>query len=161
MWALVAAVAATVAIVVVVAGMALGGDDSPATKAEYQVAVVSARDRTDYVFGRFSKAQSAEELLERMDEAAAAINDAATELDEQPVPEGFEDETDQLVAHMKSFSVDIQGTADQARVPGFEEVLFAPGGLSFPGWDKMNQSFADLREQGIAVPALARHTAAS
>ena len=159
MWALVAAVAAAVAIVVVVAGMALGGgDDGPATKESYQAAVVSARDRTDYVFGRFSKAQSPEELLERMDEAAAAIDDAAGELDDQPVPAGFEDETEKLVGHMESFSVDIQGTADQARVPGFEELIFAPGGLDFPSWDKMNEVFADLREQGIAVPALERHT---
>ena len=122
--------------------------------------MVVARDRTDYVFSRFSKAQSEEELLERMDEAAAAIDDAAAELADQPVPAGFEDETEELVVHMESFSTDIQATADQARVPGYGQIIFGGAGLDFPSWDKINEVLADLREQGIAVPALERHTTA-
>ena len=43
--------------------------------------MVNARDRADFALGRLSQAQSLDELLSRMDEAAATIDDAAGDLD--------------------------------------------------------------------------------
>ena len=161
-WALIAGIVAVVVLVgvgFVAAGRALGGDAEPATKEEYRAAVLNARDRTDYALGRFSTAQTPEELLERMDEAAASIDQAAAELADETVPAEFEDETAALVRHMQTLSADVQATADQARVPGYEQIVLGGGGFDWATWPKMNAVFAELREQGVAVPALEPHEA--
>ena len=159
MWVVVAAVVAAVAIVVVVVGITLGDSDGGTTSQEdYQAAVVSARDRTNFALGRLSRAQSVEELLERMDEAAATVNGAAGELEDEGAPAGLEDETGRLVKQLRTLSQDVKGTADQARVPGFEQILFGAGGLNFESWDRINAILAELREQGVLVPALERST---
>ena len=158
MWFVAAAVVAAVAIAVAVVGLALGGSGGTTTVAEYEAAVVNSRDRIDFALGRLSRAQSVEELLERMDEAAAAIDGAAGDLDDEGSPDAFEDETEGLVRLLHTLADDVEGTADQARVPGFENLLFGAGGLNFESWDKINAIFAKLREQGIAVQPLSRHT---
>ena len=157
-WLVVGAVVASVAIAVAVVGLALGGSEGTTTVEDYELAVVSARDRADFALGRLSKAQSLDELLERMDEAAAAIDGAAGDLDDDGAPETFEDENEGLVRELHSLADDVQGTADQARVPGFENLLLGAGGLDFESWDKINAIFAKLRRQGIAVQPLSRHT---
>jgi hypothetical protein len=157
-WIVVGALAAAVAIAVAVVGLALGGSEGTASVEDYEVAVVNARDRTDFALGRLSRAQSLDELLERMDEAAAAVDSAAEDLDDEGAPERFEDETDELVRELHALADDVQGTADQARVPGFEDFLLGAAGLDFPSWDRINAIFAELREQGVAVQPLTRHT---
>lgn len=157
-WVAVAVVAVLVAGGIVLAGLALGGGESQSSAAEYQVAAVQARDRVDFALGRLSKAQSLDELLERMDEAAAAIDDAAGELDGQTPPDALADEHERLVEQLGSLSDDIQGTADQARVPGFEQILLGADGLNFESWDKINAEFVAMKEQGVVVPLLSRHT---
>jgi UDP-N-acetylmuramoylalanine-D-glutamate ligase len=157
-WIAVAVVAVLVAGGVVLAGLALGGEDSQSSAAEYQVAAVQARDRVDFALGRLSQAQSIDELLERMDEAAAAIDSAAGKLDETTPPDALSDGHDRLVNHMETLSSDVQATADQARVPGFEEILFSGKGLNFESWDKINAVFVTMKEHGVVVPPLSRHT---
>jgi hypothetical protein len=159
-WVVVGAVVAAVAIAVAVVGLALGGSEGTTSVEEYEVVVVNTRDRTDFALGRLSRAQSLEELLERMDEAAAAIDGAAGNLDDDGAPDAFEDENEDLVRELHSLAEDVQGTADQARVPGFEDLLLGAGGLDFESWDKVNAIFAKLRRQGIAVQPLSRHTTA-
>jgi hypothetical protein len=154
----VVAVVAAVAIAVAVVGLALGGSEGTASVEEYEIAVVNARDRADFALGRLSRAQSLEELLERMDETAAAVDSAAGDLDDENAPDRFEDETEALVRQLHALADDVQGTADQARVPGFEDLLLGAAGLDFESWDKINATFAKLREQGIAVQPLTRHT---
>jgi len=158
MWVVIAAVVAAVAIAVVVAGLALGGDSGPTSREDYQAAVLNARDRTNFALGRLSRAQSVEELLERMDEAAATVRGAAGELEDEGSPEGLEDETERLVKQLRTLSQDVQGTADQARVPGFEQILFGAGGLNFESWDRINVILVELQEQGVEVPELERST---
>lgn len=158
-WVVVGAVVAAVAIAVAVVGLALGGSESGTISVEdYEIGVVKAHDRTDFALGRLSKAQSLEELLERMDEAAAAIDGAAGDLEDEGSPDAFEDETAELVRELHSLAEDVQGTADQARVPGFEDILLGAAGLDFESWDKVNAILAELRRQGIAVQPLSRHT---
>ena len=41
--------------------------------------------------------------------------------------------------------------------PGFTDLLQGTRGLSFDSWTKVNALLADLRDDGIAVPALERH----
>jgi hypothetical protein len=154
-----AAVVATVAAVAVV-GLALGGgDETKTTKADYQAAIVNTRDRIDFSLGRLSKAQSLEELLSRMDEAAATIDDAGDDLDDLGPPAALEDQHERLVDEIETLAADIQGTADQARTPGFEDILNGAAGLDFPAWNAINSIFAELRREKIDVPPLTRKTA--
>ena len=58
-----------------------GGDDPP-TAVEYEEAVVNAVDRTDYALNRVARSQSVPEAIKRMEEASAAIDSAAGDLEE-------------------------------------------------------------------------------
>lgn len=123
---------------------------------DYADAVVLNRNRVDFVLGRITRAQSPDELLNRMDEAAVVIGKAADELDDEGAPDEFEPEASNLVKWFRQLSVDIQATADQARVPGFETLLTdqALQGLSFDSWDSANKALAGLAGKGIQVSIL-------
>jgi hypothetical protein len=156
--AVVAAAAAAAAVAII--GLTFGGGNSEATTtADYQAAIVSTRDRIDFSLGRLSRAQTLEELLTRMDEAAATVDDAGGDLNDVGAPDALEDQHERLVEQIESLAVDIQGTADQARIPGFEDLFDGAAGLDFPAWDAINAIFAELRRQGIEVEPLARKTA--
>ena len=156
-WLVIAAVAAAVAIGVGVVGFALGGSDQPSSSAEYEAVVVQTRDRVDFVLGRLSTAQSLEELLTRMDEAAKTIDASAGDLDEVTPPEALEDEHGRLVHQLEALSADVQGTVNQAREPGFENILLGAKGLNFPSWDAINAILRELQKLGIDVEPLSRH----
>lgn len=151
------AVAALVAFGAAVAILAFGGRDT-ATKAEYRAAVTNARDRVDYALGRLTKAKSLNQLLDRMDEAAGAIDDAANDVDRKKPPARFEKEHAKLTRSLHTLSTDVQGTADQAREPGFEDILFGAHGLSFDSWNDVNAALEALRKKGLRVPLLVRQT---
>jgi hypothetical protein len=138
-------------------GVILLGDDATASRADYQATVVNARDRVDFALVRITKSQSTDELIERIDEAAAVVGKTASDLDDASVAEGFEDENDRLAATMRSFSDELAGTAAQFRDPTFAGTLPAITSLSFPQWNALNRVFADLEERGIEVEQLPRH----
>ena len=148
-----------VAIVAIVAvGLVLGDDDSSTSQEDYQTAVVNTRDRVDFALGRLPKAQTLEELLDRMDEAAETIDDAAGDLDNLAAPTELTSPHERLVDQLGQLAADVQGTADQARVPGFEDILNGAAGLNFDSWDKINAILMELRRQGIEVEPLARQS---
>jgi hypothetical protein len=153
-----AVVAATVGAVAIV-GLALGGGSEATTKADYESAIVNTRDRIDFSLGRLSRAQSLEELLTRMDEAAETIDDAAGDLDDLSPPDTLEDQHERLVQQIENLAGEVQGTADQARTPGFEDILTGAAGLDFPAWDAINSIFSELRRQEIDVLPLTRKAA--
>ena len=93
-----------------------------------------------------------------MDEAADTIDDTAGDLDDVGVPSDLEDPHERLVDQLRRLAADIQGTADQARVPGFEDILQGAAGLNFESWEEINAILAELRRQGIEVDPLARQT---
>lgn len=157
-WVVIGAVAVAAIVAVVAVGLVLGDDESSTTQEDYQTAVVNTRDRAEFALGRLSKAQSLEELLERMDEAAETIDDAAGDLDDVAPPTELESPHERLVDELGQLAADVQGTADQARVPGFEDILDGAAGLNFESWDKINAILAELRTQGIAVEPLARQS---
>jgi hypothetical protein len=134
---------------------ACGSSGGPSVQ-EFADAVVLNRNRADYVLARITRAQSQEELLNRMDEAATVIGKAADELDKTGAPSDYQPEADNLVKSLRQLSVDIQATADQARVPGFETLL-TDTGLSFNSWDDVNKALAGLAGKGIEVSILQPH----
>ena len=133
---------------------ACGGSGEPSVE-EFSDAVVLNRNRTDFVLGRITRAQSLEELFTRMDEAALTISKAADELEET----GYQPEADDLVKWLRQLSVDVQATADQARVPGFEGLITQTNAISFDSWDQVNKALAGLAGKGIEVMILQRHSA--
>jgi hypothetical protein len=134
------------------------GGSEPSVE-EYSDAVVLNRNRTDFVLGRITRAQSLEELFTRMDEAALTISKAADELDDTGAPSDYQPEADDLVKWLRQLSVDVQATADQARVPGFEGLITQTNAVSFDSWDQVNKALAGLAGKGIEVTILQRHSA--
>ena len=126
---------------------------------EYENAVVLNRNRPDFVLGRITRAQSLEELFNRMDEAAITISKAGDELAETGAPSDYQPEADDLVKWLRQLSVDVQATADQARMPGFEGLITQSNALSFESWDQVNKALAGLAGKGIDVTILQRHSA--
>ncbi len=158
-WVVVGAVAVATMVAIAAVGCGFGGDDSTTSQADYQTAVVNTRDRVEFALGRLSKAQTLDEFLERMDEAAETIGDTAGDLDDVNAPDDLTDPHERLVDQLGQLAADIQGTADQARVPGFEDILQGAEGLNFESWDEINAILAELRRQGIEVDPLARQSA--
>jgi hypothetical protein len=137
---------------------ACGGSGEPTTE-EFSDAVVLNRNRTDFVLGRITRAQSLEELFARMDEAATVISKAADELEDTGAPSDYQPEANNLVKWLRQLSVDIQATADQARIPGFEGLITQTNAISFDSWDQVNKALAGLAGKGIEVTILQRHSA--
>jgi hypothetical protein len=150
------AVAAAAAIAVV-AGLVLIGGDGETSRESYQSAVVNARDRVDFAYGRIARSESPADLIERIDDAAVAIGDTASDLEDAGVPDEFEDENDRLVRTLQKFSDSLAGTAAQFTDPSFAGTVTGITSLSFPEWDTANKILAELQEQGIQVEQLARH----
>lgn len=143
-------------ISVVVAALALAGcAGGGPSRSEFESDVRETRDRVDSALAHITQAQSRQQLLNRMDDAAVTIDRAAADLDGAGAAEGFEDESDELVKALKQLSVDLAATAAQIRQPEFGDLLGS--GLSFESWTKANGVFQKLRRQGIDVQPLARH----
>ena len=135
-----------------------GGGSGPASKADYAEAVVSARDRVDFALAKITVGQgSFEDLIERMNGAADLIDSAADDFDDAGTAEGFEDETDKLVAAFHQLAAGLAGTAHDASQPGMEGLLTGTNALQFPGWTRANRVLASLDEQGIAVEPIGSH----
>jgi hypothetical protein len=134
-----------------------GGDESPPTLDEYEQAVVSARDRTDFALARITRAKSMDELVNRLDEAGVAITAAADDLEDRGAPEVFVDENEKLVMSLKALGNDVGLTAEQILQPGFENLLLGARGLNFENWDKVNLALASLIGDGIRVELLQAH----
>lgn len=127
------------------------------TMDEFERSVVSARDRADFVLARITRAQSKDDLLERMDEAADVIDDAVRDLEDVGAPERLDSELTALIESLRQLAFDVQATADQIRQPGFSDLLTGTKGLSFESWDAVNRALAALDAEGIQVAPLARH----
>ena len=153
------AIVAAVVGAVLAIGLAvvLLGDDATASRADYQATVVNTRDRVDFAYARIARSQSVDELIERMDEAAAVIGKTASDLDDAGVAEGFEETNAKLVTKLEAFSNVLASTSEQFRDPTFGAAIGGINSLSFPEWDAVNEVLADLKEQGIQVDQLARH----
>ena len=124
---------------------------------ELEQSIVTTRDRVDFALARITRASSKDELLERMDEAADTIDDAASDLEGVRTSKDYESEVGKLVDSLHQLAFDVQATADQIREPGFGDLLTGTSGLSFESWDKVNLALAGLIGKGIGVAPLERH----
>lgn len=150
------AVVVAVAVVVVV-GLSLAGGESASSAEEYRAAVVKSRDRIDFALGRLPKAQSPEELVNRIDEASVIVDASAQELDDVVPPSELGAMNDKLVRTLRAFSSELAGTAGTLSDPSFAGTLAGLTSLSFKEWDTVNSLLADLRKNGIQVEPLSRH----
>ncbi len=145
-------------LAVAAVGIASGcaGDSGPSLP-EFEQAVVSTRDRVDFSLEQITTAESKEELLALMEEAADNIDDAASDLSAVGSPERFADETTKLVDSLHALSVDLSSLAADAARPEGEALLAGGPGLNFPSWDEANSALSALSENGVQVEPLARH----
>jgi hypothetical protein len=143
-----------IAFAVVLGGC--GGSTPTLTKAEFQTAVSSARDRTDYALAQITQAKSKTDFVGRMESSADLIDDAANDLSKKGAAEGFEDDVDKLTESFHQLAADLRGTAEQVNTQGYEDLLNARG-VSFQSWVDINNTLASLGKRGITVQPLQRH----
>jgi hypothetical protein len=135
------------------AGGGGGSESAGPSLAEYEAAVVNTRDRVDFALARITKAESQDEVLDRMDEAAVSIDAAASDLEDKGSPEEFEEETKQLTDSLHQLSVDLAAVAHDVR----NQIVEAPKALNFESWDQANLALAALIGDGIDVKLIGRH----
>lgn len=141
-------------ISVALAALALAGcaGGEALSQSEFEAMVKAARDRVDSAVTHVSRSQSQQQLINRLDQAALAVDEAAADLDDAGAAEGFEDETSRLVKLLRDLSTDLAATAAQLRDPAFAESLLPQTrALQFESWTKANGILRDLRRQGIDV----------
>jgi hypothetical protein len=148
----------SVAVLAVSVSACGGSDDgSTATRAEYSESMGTARDRVDFALSRITKAKSQEEFLNRMNEASAAIDSAASELEGEEVLEGYEDETEKFTKALHQLSVDLEATAHDIAQPEFAGLATGARGLNFDSWDQANLALAALIGDGFKIKLIGRH----
>jgi hypothetical protein len=146
------------AAVVAAGALAACSGSGTTSRTDYAEAVVSARDRVDFALAQITVGQGTfEDLVERMENAADRIDAAADDFDDGGSPEGFDEETEKLVAAFHQLAAGLAGTAHDASQPGMEGLLTGTNALQFPGWTKANRVLASLDEQGIAVEPIGSH----
>lgn len=150
------AVAVVAAVVVVGAILAFGGSGT-ASREDYEVAVVNARDRADFALARMARSRSVEELTTRLDEAAGVLDDTAGDLDDIGAPDELEAANEQLVRALRALSGEVAGTAATLRDPTFADVLPTLNSLSFEEWNSVNRALRKLADEGVDVEQLPRH----
>lgn len=136
-----------------------GGGDSTATLPEYTASVVDARDRVDFALARITKGEkgNTEEFLTRMEEAAAAIDAAASDLEDADVAEGYTDETERLTTALHQLAVDLRATAHDLAQPELGSIIPTTQGLNFESWDQANLALAALQADGLKIELIGRH----
>ena len=128
-----------------------------ASKEEFQIAVIDARDRVDAGMAQVVKAGDFEELLNRLEIAADQSRKAAKDLGETDAPSALREEKRELQVALRAHSEEILGTV--AAFDSLGPTAPITRGLSFEAWNDVQAELADLRDEGIAVPPLGRHTA--
>jgi hypothetical protein len=147
-----------VAAVVAACLLAACGGSSEVSKEDYAEVVVSTRDRVDFALAQITVGEGTfQDLVQRMEDAADLIDEAADDFDDAGAAQGFEDETTTLVAAFHQLAAGLAGTAHDASQPGMESLLTGSNALQFPGWTKANRVLASLDDQGIAVEPIGSH----
>lgn len=137
---------------------ACGGGSGTTSKEDYSEAVVNVRDRVDFALEQITQGTGTfDELIERMNTAADNIDAAADDFEDAGAAEGFEDESETLIAAFHQLAAGLAGTAHDASQPGMEELVTRTNALQFPAWERANRVLVKLDEQGIAVEPIGSH----
>jgi hypothetical protein len=145
------ALAALLATLFLLAGCGGGG----ASKEEFQVEMVAARNRVDSSLAQVTNATSVEDLLARLRIAAAEVRSAAQDVNEADAPDGLGDEKRLFETTLRTFSQEIVSTVTTLET--LEGAAASTRGLDFQGWTAVQKRLAAFRKQGVRVPPLERH----
>ena len=156
-WLIGIGVLAVAVVVAAVAAVATRGGGEETSAAEYEVAVVEARDRVDFALNRIATPTSQEDLLNRIDDAGGVAKSAARNLDRLSVEGELGAENDRLVRTLEAFSAELTGTAATLRDPAFGDAADSVRTLSFNEWTRINAILKRLQNQGVDVELLGRH----
>jgi hypothetical protein len=129
-----------------------GGGSSAPSRADYEQAVVSARDDVDTALTNLGQGvKDNKDLADRLAQASLVVDRAADALDQAGAAKGFEDENATLVKDLHELARDVSGTAEQFRDPTFEDVFGHTQALQWESWTKANRILRSLQKQGIDV----------
>ena len=131
------------------------GCGGEASKEEFELEMVAARDRVDDALEQVTNATSVEDLLARLRIAAAEVESAATDVSEAEAPDDLQDEERALAATLREFSAEIVATVNT--LDELEGAAAETRGLDFEGWTETQKRLAALRKAGVRVPNLERH----
>ncbi len=146
------AIAAAAAFFIVLAAGGLGGGTS---REDFQTQVVHSRNRVDANLEFVTKAQTWDDLLERIDAAGGQAREAADDLADKGAPSDLEDPAAELILALRALGDELSATSEALDDPRFEGSAIQ--GLEFDNWNRVQLALKDLREQGIDVPPLERH----
>lgn len=138
-----------------VAVLAAGCGGGSATKEDFRLDVLAARNDTDAGLEQIVHAASVEDLLARMRIAASEVRGAATDVREAGAPKELGEERDALAARLLALSDEIISTVET--LEAFPEQATSTSALNFTQWDAVQDGLAKLRKQGVKVPPLERH----
>lgn len=142
---------AALALALLASGCGGGG----ASKEEFQVEIVAARDRVDSGLEQVTNASSVDDLLARLRIAAAELRSAATDVAEADAPDDLEDERRKLENTLRAFSQELVATVTTLET--LEGAAAETKGLDFANWTKTQKVLAELRKAGVQVRDLERH----
>ena len=134
-----------------------GGDE--ASKEEFQQDVVDARDRVDAGLAQVTKAGDFDELMSRLEIAADESGKAASDLGDADAPSALQEDKEELQDAMRALSKEIIGTVEVFDSLGPNAPITRA--INFAAWNTVQAELADLRQAGIAVEPLGRHSAES
>jgi predicted nucleic acid-binding Zn-ribbon protein len=141
-------------LLVVLTGAGCMGGDGPSEE-EFATQVRESRDRTDAALEHVTRAQSYDDLLDRIYLAGDAARSASEDLEETGAPSALEEDAEQLTRALRDLGDELSATADALNDEQFEGSTVE--GLEFENWNKVQTALGDLRKQGVQVPPLARH----
>jgi hypothetical protein len=143
------------AVLALLAGCGGGG----ASKEDFQQDVVDARDRVDAGLAQVTEAGDFDELLSRLEIAADESSKAASDLGEADAPSELQEDKRELQDAMRALAEEILGTVEAFDSLGPTAPITR--GINFAAWNTVQTELADLRQAGIAVEPLGRHSADS
>ena len=126
-----------------------------ASKEDFQVEVVAARDRVDSALEQVTNASSVEDLLARLRIAAAEVRSASTDVAEAEAPGDLDDEKRKLATTLRAFSEELVATVTTLET--LKGAAAETKGLDFANWTKTQAVLAELRKAGVQVRNLERH----
>jgi hypothetical protein len=148
-----AVLALTVLLVALTGAGCMGGGGT--SQEEFAEQVRESRDRTDAALEHVTRAQTYDDLLDRIYLAGDAARSASEELADTGAPSELEEDADQLTQALRDLGDELSATADALDDEQFEGSTIQ--GLEFENWNKVQTALGDLRKQGVQVPPLARH----
>lgn len=144
------ALVASLGAVVLLAGC--GGE---ASREDFQVEIVAARDRVDDALEQVTNATSAPDLIARLRIAATEVRSAADDVAEADAPDDLQDEERALANTLQAFAEELAATA--VTLEELEGAAQEARGFDFDGWTETQKRLEELRRAGVQVPDLERH----